>query len=128
MKRKTTRREDYLKLIHTISKTKGVRGVDLARELEVSRPTVSIFLKQLVEAGDVTMDEHRIVHLTEQGRRVAEAIGDKHCILYELLRSLGVPEAIAAEDACAMEHNISPESLEALKLLVQERKKERKQD
>ena len=110
-----------MKIIYTLSKTQTVRGVDLARELEVSKPTVCIYLKQLVEGGDITMDEHHTVHLTDQGRIVAESTQDKHSILFELLRSLGVPSTIAAKDACAIEHNLSSESYEALKQLVQER-------
>ena len=121
MKKRTTRREDYLKRIYNLSKTGEVRGADLASELDVSRPTVCIYLKQLVEAGDITMDAHHTVHLTEQGRAVAETTRDKHSTLFELLCSLGVPSVIAARDACAIEHNLSPESYEALKQLLQER-------
>lgn len=121
MRRKTTRREDYLKIIYTLSKSQVVRGVDLARELEVSKPTVFVYLKQLIEAGDITMDEHHTVHLTQQGRLVAESTREKHSTLCELLQSLGVPGSIAVKDACAIEHNLSPESYDALKRLVQER-------
>lgn len=122
MKKTTTRREDYLKLIHVLSKTQDVHGADLARELEVSRPTVSIYLKQLVEAGDITMDRCRAIHLTEQGLKIAESTRDRHGVVFELLNGLGVPKTIAAEDACAIEHNLSPESYAALKQLLQERK------
>lgn len=121
MKKKVTRREDYLKLICTLSKTGPVRGSDLARELDVSRPTVSIYLKQLIEAGDITMDRHHAVHLTDQGLQVAQCTQDKHSVLLELLQSLGVPGGVAAKDACAIEHNLSPESYEALKQLLRER-------
>lgn len=72
MKKNTIRREDYLKLIYKLSGTREVRGVDLARELEVSRPTVCIYLKQLAEAGDTVMDVRHTVYLTEQGRIVAQ--------------------------------------------------------
>ena len=121
MKKQMSRREDYLKLIDELSKTGEVRGIELARELEVSKPTVCIYLKRLVENGDITMDDEHTVHLTNQGRAVAQATKAKHSILFELLQSIGVPCAIAAEDACAMEHNLSPESYEALKELVKER-------
>lgn len=121
MKSQMSRREDYLKLIDELSKTGEVRGIDLARELEVSKPTVCVYLKRLVENGDITMDEEHTVHLTDQGRGVAQATKDKHSLLVELLKSIGVPGAIAAEDACAMEHNLSPESYEAQKELVKER-------
>lgn len=121
MKKKVTRREDYLKLIYTLSAKGLVRGADLASELDVSRPTVSIYLKQLVEAGDITMDRHHAVHLTEQGRFIAESTLDKHSVLMDLLKELGVPEEIAALDACGIEHNLSQQSHEALKRLLLER-------
>lgn len=121
MRRRATRREDYLKTIDTLSKAGEVRGTNLAGELGVSKPTVCIYLKQLIESGDITMDEHRTIHLTEQGREVAKSTQAKHCMLFELLQGLGVPSAIAAQDACAIEHNLSPETYEALKKLVHER-------
>ena len=121
MKRKMTRREDYLKLIHTLSKKGEVHGADLADELEVKRPTVSVYLKRLIECGDITMDAHHCIHLTEQGLEIAESTLDKHGMLFALLQDLGVPSAVATEDACAIEHSISPETYSALKQLLNER-------
>lgn len=121
MKRKPTRREDYLKLIYNLSRKGPVRGAEMADALGVSRPTVSIYLKQLAEAGDITMDSHHTAHLTPQGLAIAEATRDKHSTLYTLFVSLGVPLDVADRDACAIEHNLSPESYAALKQLFQER-------
>lgn len=122
MKKTTARREDYLKLIYKLSRTGQVRGSDIAQELDVSRPTVSVCLKRMIEDGDITMDQHHAVHLTKQGLAVAESTEEKNHFLVELLKSLGVPAEIAEEDACGIEHNLSPESYEALKkLLPQER-------
>lgn len=121
LKRKITRREDYLKTIDALSDRGGVRGTDLAAHLGVSKPTVCIYLKQLAEEGLITMDEHHTAHLTKQGREIAELTKEKHRILVQLLESLGVPDAVASEDACAIEHNLSSESFQALKKLVQER-------
>jgi len=121
MKQKMTRREDYLKLIFTLSKKGEVHGADLADELKIKRPTVCIYLKRLVENGDITMDEHHCVHLTEQGYAVAQTTLHKHGMLFTLLQDLGVPTDVAAEDACAIEHVISPETYGALKLLCQRR-------
>ena len=64
MKKKMSRREDYLKLIYALSKCGEVRGADLADELDVKRPAVCIYLKRLIECGDVTMDEHHCIYLT----------------------------------------------------------------
>ena len=121
MRRKMTRREDYLKLIYTLSKQGEVRGADLADALDVKRPTVCVYLKRLVDVGDIVMDEHHCVHLTQQGLQIAESTLDKHGMLLELLQNLGVPSEVAAGDACAIEHNISPETYSALKQLLNER-------
>lgn len=122
MKKKMSRREDYLKLIYTLSKRGEVRGADLADELDVKRPTVCIYPKRLIECGDVTMDEHHCIYLTEQGLAIAETTLDKHGMLFALLQNLGVPSAVATEDACAIEHSISPETYSALKQLLKERR------
>lgn len=119
--KKSTRREDYLKTIDSLSKKIEVRGIDLAEELGVSAPTVCIYLKKLVGYGDITMDENHFVHLTEQGREIAEFTRAKHSLLFSLLQSLGVPTNIADEEACAIEHNLSDETYEALKNLATER-------
>ena len=121
MKKKMTRREDYLKLIYLLSQKGEVRGSDLADKLDIKRPTVCVYLKRLSENGDITMDKHHCVCLTEQGRSVAETTLNKHRMLLALLLDLGVPENIAVGDACAIEHNISPETYLALKHLLQER-------
>ena len=121
MRRKMTRREDYLKLIYTLSRKGEVHGADLADELDIKRPTVCIYLKRMVEIGDIVMDEHHCVHLTEQGLRIAESTLDKHGMLLALFQNLGVPGEIATEDACAIEHNLSPETYSALKQLLNER-------
>ena len=112
---------NYLKRIHELSKTGEVRGADLATELNVKRPTVCVYLKRLVEYGDITMDDLHTVHLTDQGRKIAEATLDRHGMICSLLKTLGVPSEVAAEDACAIEHNISPETYSALKQLLNER-------
>ncbi len=121
MNRVTERRENYLKLIHRLSKIGEVRVADLATELNVKRPTVCVYLKRLVEYGDITMDELHTVHLTEQGRKIAEATLDLLGMICPLLKTLGVPCEVAAEDACAIEHNISPENYSTLKQLLNER-------
>lgn len=120
MTKKMSRREDYLKLIYILSRKGEVHGADIADALDIKRPTVCVYLKRLVEAGDITMDEHHCVSLTEQGLAIAEATLDKHGILLSLLLNIGVPDDIAARDACAIEHNLSPETYMALKGLLRE--------
>lgn len=100
--------ENYLECILIIGKEKGqVRSVDVAHRLQVSKPTVSITMKQFRENGYVETDEKGILTLTEKGREIAERIYERHVVLTELLLSLGVDEETAREDACRMEHDIS---------------------
>lgn len=121
MARRMSRREDYLKQIYCLSQKGEVHGAELADELGVKRPTVCVYLKRLAENGDVCMDAHHCVCLTEQGLATAQAIFDKHALLLALLQTLGVPRAVARKDACAIEHSISPETYTAFKQLLQER-------
>lgn len=77
MKRQMPRREDYLKLIYPLSKKGEVLGADLTGELDVKRPTVCVYLKRLVKTGDITMDAHHCIRLTEQGSAIAESTLDR---------------------------------------------------
>lgn len=121
MKKKMSRREDYLKVIFTLSAKGEVRGADLADALGIKRSTVCVYLKRMMEVGDITMDAHHCVRLTKQGLAIAESTLDKHGLLLELLADLGVPREVAVKDACAIEHNLSPETYSALKALLNER-------
>ena len=111
--------EDYLKVIYILSKQKEVHGADIAGELKVSRPTVSVALKALAEEGYIFVDDAYEVHLTVKGRRVAEETYERHNTFRQLLMGLGVDERTAAADACEMEHAVSQTSYEALKMLVE---------
>ncbi|MDE7351598.1 MAG: metal-dependent transcriptional regulator [Acetatifactor sp.] len=112
--------EDYLKTIYTLTKRKAVHGSDIAGELGVSRPTVSVALKALAEEGYVFVDGTYEVHLTEKGRLIAEDTYERHNTFCRLLTGLGVDKKTAAADACEMEHAVSRESYEALKILAEE--------
>lgn len=110
--------EDYLKVIYTLSKRKAVHGADIAGELGVSRPTVSVALKALAEEGYVFADDTHEIHLTEKGKRIAEDIYERHSTFCRLLTGLGVDEKTAAADACELEHAVSSESYEVLKTFL----------
>lgn len=86
-------------------------GSGYSAKSAVPRPTVSVYLRQLEAAGDIIMDD---IHLAEQGRAVAKVRRYKYSVLYGFLRSLGVSEAAANADACAMEHNLSAESFKTI--------------
>ena len=116
--------EDYLKTIYALSKRKAVHGSDIAGELGVSRPTVSVALRALAEEGYVFADDGHEIHLTEKGKRIAEDTYERHSTFCRLLTGLGVDEKTAAADACEMEHAVSSKSYEALKALAGKEKGE----
>ena len=108
--------ENYLETIFMLSKKLPVvRAVDIANELGYKKSSVSIAMKHLRENEHITVTSAGFISLTESGRAVAEMIFERHEMLTQVLTSIGVPEAIASEDACKIEHVISPESFEAIK-------------
>ena len=108
--------EDYLEAILVLQKKRGlVRSVDVARHMEVSKPSVSHAVATLRDGGFLTMDEDHFLHLTDVGREVAEKIYERHCFFTERLIALGVNPETAETDACRIEHVISAESFEHLK-------------
>lgn len=110
--------EDYLKVIYILSQKKEVHGSDIAGELKVSRPTVSVALKALAEEGYVFVDNTHEIHLTERGKNIARDTYERNSTFRQLLTGLGVDEKTAAADACEMEHAVSRESYDALKTLL----------
>ena len=108
--------EDYLEAILVLHKKMGmVRSVDVARHMEVSKPSVCHAVATLRDGGFLMMDEDHFLHLTDVGREVAEKIYERHCFFTEQLISAGVDPKTAEADACRMEHVISQESFERLR-------------
>ena len=108
--------EDYMETILVLQKKLGmVRSVDVARHMEVSKPSVCHAVATLREGGFLTMDSGYFLHLTDVGREVAEQIYEKHCFFTERLIAVGVDPETAEREACRMEHVISDESFERLK-------------
>ena len=105
-----------MKVIYSLRDTK-VRGVDIARELGLKKPTVSVALKRMEDMSLVAFDQDRGVVLTEAGESLAHEVTGRYEILYGFLLDIGVDEQTAHEDACYMEHGISESSLEALQEL-----------
>lgn len=111
--------EDYLETILTLQKKLGqVRSIDIANEMNFSKASVSIAMKNLREKDYITVDEGGHILLTESGQIQAEEVLEKHTLLSGWLISLGVDAEIAKEDACRMEHDISPESFQAIKNFI----------
>ena len=108
--------EDYLETILVLQKKLGmVRSVDVARHMEVSKPSVCHAVASLRDGGFLTMDEDHFLHLTDVGREVAEKIYERHSFFTEQLITAGVDPKTAEADACRIEHIISDESLDRLK-------------
>ena len=108
--------ENYLETILVLSlKSTQVRSIDIVNELEFSKPSVSIAMKNLREKGLIVMDNDGYITLTNEGRKIAGAIYERHLAISDWLIFLGVDEKIAVHDACKMEHVISEKSFLAIK-------------
>ena len=108
--------EDYLEAIHRqISETCIARVVDVAHVLGVKMPSVNNAVKELAKLGYVEYERYREIKITDEGKRRAEMIFERHTILKSFLLSIGVSEENADRDACSMEHILSAETLDKLK-------------
>ena len=108
--------EDYLEAMLILQKKLGmVRSVDVARYMEVSKPSVCYAVGTLREGGFLTTDENHYLHLTDLGQEVAEKIYERHCFFTEKLIAAGVDPKVAEADACRLEHVISETSFARLK-------------
>ena len=108
--------EDYLETILMLQKSRGqVRSIDIANEMNFTKPSVSVAMKNLREKGYITMDSTGYITLTESGRQRAEDVLERHTILADLLMRIGVSKETALADACKVEHDLSEESFEAIK-------------
>ena len=108
--------EDYLETILVLQKKLGmVRSVDVARHMEVTKPSVCHAVATLRDGGFLTMDEDHFLHLTDVGREVAERTYERHCFFTEQLIAAGVDPKTAEADACRIEHTISQDSFEKIR-------------
>ncbi len=111
----TERTEDYLKAIDTIIEKKGYSQVkDIARFLNVSPSSVTGMFKKLTKEGYINYEKYGGVTLTPEGKKVARSTKEKYSVLHEFLILLGVDEITADDDACKMEHAVTPQTLEKL--------------
>ena len=107
--------EDYLEAMLMIKEEKGtVRSIDVAYLLGVTKPSVTYTTKRLKERGYITMDEDNLISLTDTGMEFASRTYHRHKTLTNFFIGLGVDKNIAKEDACLIEHDLSPETFDAL--------------
>lgn len=110
----------YLETIYVLSKKKSsVRAIDVGEHMGYSKPSVSRAMGILKKEGLIEVDDGGHITLTDKGESIAKSMYERHTILSKLLRSVGVSEETAAEDACRIEHCISEETFEAIKKFVE---------
>ena len=108
--------EMYLETILVLSKKlPQVRSIDVADEMNYSKPSVSRAMGLLRSGGYIEVDRNGFITLTQLGKELAEKIYDRHNTLARALVLIGVSEKTAAEDACRVEHYISEETFQAIK-------------
>ena len=108
--------ENYLETILILHNRLGmVRSIDIATELGFSKPSVSVFMKNLRENGYILVDKDGDITLTDAGRAIADKIYERHQMIAEILMALGVDEETAYRDSCKIEHDISDKSFECMK-------------
>lgn len=112
--------EDYLESILVLRERRGqVRSIDVVNELGYSKPSVSIAMKKLRESGYISMDTDGSITLNESGLEIASRIYGRHKTITRFFVLLGVDPAVAAEDACKVEHDLSNETFSRLKEFVE---------
>ena len=108
--------EMYLETILVLSqRQRYVRSIDVAEHMGFSKPSVSRAVSLLKQGEYITVDREGFLYLTDAGREVAEKIYERHTVLTQLLISIGVDPAVAEEDACRVEHDISDETFAKIK-------------
>ena len=105
--------EDYLETILILKERTGqVRSIDIATEMNYSKPSISVAMKKLRENGYIEVDRDGFITLTDSGYEIASSIYDRHKLLTKFFISLGVDAEVAAVDACKIEHDLSEETFQ----------------
>lgn len=108
--------EDYLEKILMLSKELSfVRSIDIAKSFGYTKASISIAMKKLSSNNLININEQGHILLTDEGKRIANEVYDRHQTVAGLLIKLGVDEDIALEDACKIEHDISEETFSKIK-------------
>ena len=110
--------EMYLETILVLSKKGPVHSIDIAKEMNFSRPSVSVALHNLEKEQYISIESDQTIKLLSKGEEIAKTIYERHTVLTEFFEQIGVKSSIASADACKIEHDISPESFKAIKKLV----------
>ncbi len=107
--------EDYLETILILKERIGkVRSIDIATEMNYSKPSISVAMKKLRANGYIQVDGDGFIELTDAGYAIASDIYNRHRVLTDFFIRLGVDEKTAAEDACRIEHDLSAQTFEKI--------------
>lgn len=108
--------ENYLETIYMLHKKNGyVRSIDIAHELNFSKPSVSVAMKNFREEGYINVDESGDITLTLKGEEIAKKVYERHDLIAKVLIAIGVCEETAYIDSCKIEHDLSAESFQKIK-------------
>ncbi len=114
-----SRMEDYLEVISELVELKGYANtIDISRYLNVSAPSVTKMLQRLDENGYLEYEKYRGINLTAKGNAVADTIRQKHGILLEFFKMLGINHEIANQDAEGIENNLNPQTIRQLRKFI----------
>jgi Mn-dependent DtxR family transcriptional regulator len=113
--------EDYLEVIYELVQYKGyATTIDISEYLNVSSPSVTYMIQRLNESGHLNYEKYRGIRLTDKGILVAMNIQERHGLLAEFLRIIGVDEDTANKDAEGIEHHLQPKTLEKLEQFIED--------
>ena len=114
--------EDYLEVIYELIRVKGyATSTDISNYLNVTLPSVTKMMRKLDESRYIDYEKYRGIRLTEEGVSVAKSIHERHGLLTEFFKMIGVNEEIANRDAEGIEHHLQPETLEKLERFASNR-------
>ena len=115
--------EDYLERILILQeRNQEVRSIDIAHDMGFSKPSISVAMKKLKEAGLIKIDDNGFITLTKEGHVIADKVYERHCVLKQTLINIGVSPEQAEKDACKVEHVISEETFDAIKEHIEKHK------
>ncbi len=116
---RTTRMEDYLEVIYELIQQKGyATTVEISKYLNVSSPSVTKMVQRLDESGHLNYEKYRGISLTHEGLLVAKSIRERHGLLADFFKMIGVDEDSANKDAEGIEHHLHPETLQKLEEFI----------
>lgn len=116
--------ENYLECILKLSEQlPRVRAIDIVNELGLSKPSVSVAMKNLKNNGYIIINDNSSIELTKKGFEVAHKILTREKIITKVLTSIGVSQNQAQIDACKIEHIISDESINCINKYLEENNK-----